>query len=100
MSFMTGFQCVLRRIAQPACILGACFLLASCAVPVTNTQPAPTDQRELTREVQTMLAAKGFDPGPVDGVAGGKTNAALAEFQQTRGLPRTGGKNRDRPRFL
>ncbi|MGF1568172.1 MAG: peptidoglycan-binding protein [Nodosilinea sp.] len=34
-----------------------------------------------TREVQQRLAQRGYDPGPVDGVAGPKTRQALKAFE-------------------
>lgn len=36
-----------------------------------------------TREVQTCLKMRGFDPGPVDGISGGKTRAAIAAYEAT-----------------
>lgn len=36
--------------------------------------------------VQRALAKLGFDPGPLDGVLGPKTQAAVVKFQQSRGL--------------
>ena len=36
--------------------------------------------------LQTRLKALGLDPGPIDGVAGSKTEAAVARFQDKRGL--------------
>lgn len=41
---------------------------------------------EGTRQVQRQLAKRGYDPGPVDGVAGPKTQRALRQFQQSQGL--------------
>lgn len=38
---------------------------------------------EGTRQVQRQLAKRGYDPGPVDGVAGPKTQRALRNFQQS-----------------
>lgn len=38
---------------------------------------------EGTRQVQQQLAKRGYDPGPVDGVAGPKTQRALRKFQQS-----------------
>ncbi|MGG6239797.1 peptidoglycan-binding domain-containing protein [Nodosilinea sp. AN01ver1] len=38
---------------------------------------------EGTRQVQQQLAKRGYDPGPVDGVAGPKTQRALRNFQQS-----------------
>ena len=36
--------------------------------------------------VQAALAQAGFDPGPIDGLYGSKTAAAVAAFQATHGL--------------
>jgi lysozyme len=55
---------------------------------VGAAQPAPPEFIDLTtiRGVQSALRAKGFDPGPVDGVFGAKTRAAVIAFQRVRGL--------------
>ncbi len=37
-------------------------------------------------EIQKALKAAGFDPGPLDGIAGKRTLAALTAFQAARGL--------------
>lgn len=55
--------------------------------PVT----VPSDRRQLVQEVQSMLASKGYDPGPIDGQAGPSTITALRSFQSARGLPVTNG---------
>ncbi|WOD40531.1 peptidoglycan-binding domain-containing protein [Nodosilinea sp. E11] len=39
---------------------------------------------EGTRQVQQQLAKRGYDPGPVDGVAGPKTQRALRQFQKSQ----------------
>ncbi|MFQ4136790.1 peptidoglycan-binding domain-containing protein [Nodosilinea sp. PGN35] len=39
---------------------------------------------EGARQVQQQLAKHGYDPGPVDGVAGPKTQRALRDFQQSQ----------------
>src|SRR5579859_2692601 len=41
-------------------------------------------------EAQQALNDKGFNAGPVDGVAGPKTQAALKQFQQSQGLQASG----------
>lgn len=43
-----------------------------------------------TRTTQSMLAALGHDPGPIDGQAGPRTNGAVRAFQQEQGLPEDG----------
>jgi len=45
---------------------------------------------EETAEVQQMLTELGYDPGPVDGVMGGKTKDAITAFEKKRGLKPTG----------
>jgi hypothetical protein len=42
------------------------------------------------RAAQLYLTFCGFDPGPVDGVLGKRTRAALVELQTEQGLPATG----------
>lgn len=41
------------------------------------------------REVQKRLKAKGFDPGPIDGIRGRLTNAAIKKFKRSVGLRAT-----------
>jgi peptidoglycan hydrolase-like protein with peptidoglycan-binding domain len=41
----------------------------------------------LIASLQTDLAHLGFDPGPVDGYFGRRTEAAIRNFQRQRGLP-------------
>jgi putative peptidoglycan binding protein len=57
-----------------------------------DAAPAPTPavappplSREGIREVQKRLAGFGFDPGPIDGVAGRKTEQATQRYLETRG---------------
>ena len=90
MSHTIFYHRVLRRMVQAACLIAGLSLLVGCVATMPTVQ-APSDQRQLTREVQTMLAAKGFNAGPADGIAGNKTYAALAKFQRARGLPVTNG---------
>lgn len=42
------------------------------------------------RAVQAALNALGYDAGPEDGVIGGRTRKAVADFQAATGLPSTG----------
>ncbi|MFQ5973364.1 MAG: peptidoglycan-binding protein, partial [Alphaproteobacteria bacterium] len=50
-----------------------------------TASPAPT-ARELVAAVQTRLAKLGYEPGPADGLMGGKTRTAISSFQRTAGL--------------
>lgn len=44
------------------------------------------DERALIRAVQEALIRKGYDPGPVDGDKGRRTDAAIAAYQRTNGI--------------
>lgn len=46
--------------------------------------------RDEIRDIQQLLTDLNYDPGPVDGLMGSRTEAAIAEFQTARGLPETG----------
>ena len=56
--------------------------------------PWPTDDMGLSRserrELQTLLAQRGYDVGPADGAIGEKTRQAIGEVQTRAGLPRDG----------
>lgn len=45
---------------------------------------------DLVVLVQRLLAEKGYDPGPVDGLLGRQTIQAIGTFQEQKGLPKTG----------
>lgn len=47
---------------------------------------APNVDLSAVRDIQRALAVFGIDPGPVDGIYGPKTTAAVAAFQQLKGL--------------
>jgi hypothetical protein len=44
----------------------------------------------VTQQAQSVLAQRGFDPGTLDGIAGGNTRKAVLAFQTQSGLPGTG----------
>lgn len=46
--------------------------------------------RELVRDVQTLLKELEFDPGELDGWMGRNTGQAIARFQESEGLQKTG----------
>ncbi len=47
----------------------------------TNVTP------DIVRSLQTALKTANFDPGPIDGVLGRQTLAAVESYQQAKGLP-------------
>jgi lipoprotein-anchoring transpeptidase ErfK/SrfK len=62
--------------------------------PPAAVAPAPSEPVAAglgsTLVAQIALAGRGFSCGPIDGVAGAQTRAALAAFQLRQGLPATG----------
>ena len=74
-----------------------------CAQPKTarTPQPAPetavsqqespeTLDRKTVARAQRALTGLGYQPGPVDGLMGPRTQAAIRAFQEAAGLPATG----------
>jgi hypothetical protein len=56
-----------------------------------RTRVAPIQlSRADIRRAQELLAQLGFDPGPVDGLIGPRTRAAVESFEQAKGLPASG----------
>ena len=55
-------------------------------------RPLSLDER---KELQQRLADLGFNPGPVDGVIGANTRAALRNWQKSKGFPADGYASAD-----
>lgn len=66
-------------------------------VRIVRDQPLLKD---VNRHAQQRLKALGFDPGPVDGLWGRKSQAALRHYQETYELPVTGEVDRPTLRAL
>lgn len=60
------------------------------ALPEPSSPEEPPLRRDEVRDIQARLRAFGFNPGPVDGIAGPATQAAIMHYQQNRELPQTG----------
>jgi peptidoglycan hydrolase-like protein with peptidoglycan-binding domain len=45
------------------------------------------------RQLQQALKGKGHDPGPIDGMMGSQTQAALRDFQRAEGIDASGQPN-------
>jgi hypothetical protein len=66
---------------------------STAPAPAPTSAPAPnnvTAVGETVRIVQLALREKGYDPGPANGRAGKKTQAAIRKFQAERKLEPTG----------
>ena len=59
-----------------------------CPPPVSQMS-APANAEQV-KSLQKTLQAKGMEPGPIDGVLGPKTRAALRSYQKDQKLPETG----------
>ncbi|MGB5532914.1 MAG: peptidoglycan-binding domain-containing protein, partial [Acidimicrobiia bacterium] len=44
------------------------------------------DRGSVVQRVQQLLASAGYSPGPADGIFGSKTERAVKEFQDAKGL--------------
>ena len=61
-------------------------------MPIPAAGPAPSEMpleltRDLILEVQRRLLDLGYDPGPLDGLLGSRTRAAVLAFRADRGGP-------------
>jgi hypothetical protein len=57
------------------------------APPYAAGDPAPGLSGKEMQQLQTKLAARGYDVGKIDGILGQKTRAAVQMEQQRLGLP-------------
>lgn len=66
-------------------LLGVAISIALASAPAFAAKGS-----ESVRKAQEALKSKGFDPGPVDGVVGAKTRAAVREYQKQNKIRPTG----------
>jgi hypothetical protein len=89
-----NFDVVYSYNAAESYSLAACVLADRLAGGSGIVTPWPTDDPGLSRverrELQTLLAKKGYDIGEPNGAIGTKTKQAIADFQQKAGLPVNG----------
>lgn len=63
---------------------------AQSAAVIQGTPQAVAAQPSLNQAVthlQSQLAARGYDPGPIDGMMGERTRAAIRAYQRDRQMP-------------
>jgi localization factor PodJL len=74
------------------------------AVPDSWTESpsktASVDMKQAVRNIQLILNKNGYDAGGADGVMGGKTTAAIAEFQKDNGMTPNGEVSEELVRAL
>ena len=85
-----NFDVVYSYNAAESYSLAACVLADRLAGGPGIVTPWPTDDPGLSRagrrELQTLLARRGYDVGEPDGAIGAKTKAAIADFEQKQGM--------------
>jgi peptidoglycan hydrolase-like protein with peptidoglycan-binding domain len=78
------------NLSRTALAAAVALTLASAAVARDNRYVDAT----TIRQVQQVLTQRGFRPGPVDGVMGPATQAAIRSFQKSENLEALGQLNR------
>lgn len=70
--------------------IGQVICVPTGTTPPPPTQPCPELSNGSTgpavRELQVLLRNAGFEPGPIDGIFGPRTQAAVIAFQRSKGL--------------
>ena len=64
--------------------------VVSCGLGLSLAPSAPAASSEDIRKAQQSLNGKGYDAGPVDGVLGSRTRAAIRQYQASEKLTVTG----------
>ena len=73
----------------------------SCTGSLQATTPKVANPTSpLIREVQGLLTAQGYDPGPSDGIYGARTKNAIIQYQRDMGLEEHGRADTDLLRTL
>ncbi|NVO16049.1 MAG: peptidoglycan-binding protein [Rhodoplanes sp.] len=84
----TGALSVLPRPRPPDAPLATRPDLQATAP--AGAAPKPAAPRPLVTDIQRELLRRGYYDGPVDGVAGSRTETAIRDFEQATGLAPTG----------
>ena len=79
-----------QRPHEYASLLGEHYLRAATGADPRAVEAALGLDRGARRRLQQGLTAAGFSPGPVDGVFGPATRAAIRGWQRSRGATATG----------
>ena len=79
---------VALALSAPASAASGPMAAAGIAAAALGQQAAA--DRAPVRSIQSLLAALGFDPGQIDGLAGRKTRRAIRQFQRSQAVPEDG----------
>jgi hypothetical protein len=74
----------------PSASVPAAAMTGGASVGELDVNAVPVLNREAIRRVQTVLKEKGFDPGPLNGVATPRTQEAVKAFQTRYGIEARG----------
>ena len=70
--------------------IGQVICIPTTTPPTPPSQSCPTlrmgSQGASVVQLQTLLLANGFNPGPIDGIFGSNTQSAVMAFQRSRNL--------------
>jgi peptidoglycan hydrolase-like protein with peptidoglycan-binding domain len=66
------------------------ILLMTGILGLSRASQASASDHDSVKKVQEALRDKGYDPGPIDGVMGSQTRAAIRQYQTAENLPVTG----------
>jgi peptidoglycan hydrolase-like protein with peptidoglycan-binding domain len=76
------------RLQALAVCLAAALALAAAPAAAQSVDDMPAQiARSYVETIQTELIAHGYRPGPIDGVMGPRTRAAIQAYQRDAGLP-------------
>ena len=67
---------------------------ASSSMSGSHYGSASTMDQQTVRQVQQALSEKGYNPGPIDGMMGPRTRAALQQYQRQNNLAGASGLDR------
>jgi len=89
-----NFHTILRWNRSDLYAIAVGYLADRIAGKAPFQTKRPTSEQRLSRnqveKIQELLVARGYDPGPIDGVLGSQTRQAVKEFQRTAKLPADG----------
>ncbi|MBK6660083.1 MAG: peptidoglycan-binding protein [Proteobacteria bacterium] len=60
---------------------------APAAAAAPQAVAAQPNLNQAVSNLQSQLAARGYDPGPIDGVMGERTRQAIRAYQRDRQMP-------------